>query len=73
MGGAFPRIDYMKSRLVESNADRLGRIEAGERCGGRPQWQQGNPPVDEPRMVAQCRGPRPVEETKINRLKQWRD
>ncbi len=30
MGGAIQAIDYMKSRLVESNADRLGRIEAGE-------------------------------------------
>ncbi|TDK42275.1 protein meaA [Antarcticimicrobium luteum] len=30
MGGAIQAIDYMKSRLVESNAERLGRIEAGE-------------------------------------------
>ncbi|MCB1342660.1 MAG: cobalamin-dependent protein, partial [Pseudooceanicola sp.] len=30
MGGAVSAIEYMKSRLVESNADRLGRIEAGE-------------------------------------------
>ena len=30
MGGAIQAIDYMKSRLVESNADRLNRIEAGE-------------------------------------------
>ncbi len=30
MGGAISAIDYMKSRLVESNADRLNRIEAGE-------------------------------------------
>ncbi|RFP88870.1 protein meaA [Rhodobacteraceae bacterium 63075] len=30
MGGAIEAIDYMKSRLVESNAERLGRIEAGE-------------------------------------------
>ena len=30
MGGAISAIDYMKSRLVDSNADRLNRIEAGE-------------------------------------------
>lgn len=30
MGGAISAIEYMKSRLVESNADRLNRIEAGE-------------------------------------------
>ena len=30
MGGAVAAIEYMKSRLVDSNADRLNRIEAGE-------------------------------------------
>jgi (2R)-ethylmalonyl-CoA mutase len=30
MGGAVAAIDYMKSRLVEANADRIVRIEAGE-------------------------------------------
>ncbi|WP_135506529.1 protein meaA [Roseovarius aestuariivivens] len=30
MGGAIGAIEYMKARLVDSNADRLGRIEAGE-------------------------------------------
>ncbi|WP_158966440.1 protein meaA [Chachezhania sediminis] len=30
MGGAISAIEYMKARLVDSNADRLGRIEAGE-------------------------------------------
>ena len=30
MGGAVAAIDYMKGRLVDSNATRLGRIEAGE-------------------------------------------
>lgn len=30
MGGAIQAIDYMKSRLVDSNAERLNRIEAGE-------------------------------------------
>ena len=30
MGGAVAAIDYMKSRLVEANADRVARIERGE-------------------------------------------
>ena len=30
MGGAVAAIGYMKSRLVDSNADRLARIESGE-------------------------------------------
>ena len=30
MGGAISSIEYMKSRLVDSNAERLNRIEAGE-------------------------------------------
>ena len=30
MGGAIAAIDYMKGRLVESNADRVARIERGE-------------------------------------------
>jgi ethylmalonyl-CoA mutase len=29
MGGAVAAIDYMKSRLVEANADRIARIESG--------------------------------------------
>ncbi|QYZ68713.1 protein meaA [Neotabrizicola shimadae] len=30
MGGAVAAIEYMKGRLVEANADRLARVEAGE-------------------------------------------
>ncbi|HMO08552.1 MAG TPA: protein meaA [Paracoccaceae bacterium] len=30
MGGAVAAIDYMKGRLVEANAERIARIEAGE-------------------------------------------
>jgi (2R)-ethylmalonyl-CoA mutase len=44
MGGAIDAIDYMKSRLVDSNADRLGRIEAGETIVvGVNKWQKGEP------------------------------
>jgi (2R)-ethylmalonyl-CoA mutase len=44
MGGAIDAIDYMKSRLVDSNAERLGRIEAGETIVvGVNKWQKGEP------------------------------
>ncbi len=42
MNGAIGAIDYMKSRLVESNAERLNRIEAGEVVVvGVNKYQQG--------------------------------
>ncbi len=42
MGGAIAAIDYMKARLVESNAARLNRVEAGETVVvGVNRWQQG--------------------------------
>lgn len=42
MGGAIAAIDYMKGRLVEANADRLNRVEAGETVVvGVNRWQQG--------------------------------
>ncbi len=44
MGGAISAIDYMKGRLVDSNAERLGRIEAGETVVvGVNKWQKGEP------------------------------
>ena len=44
MGGAIAAIDYMKARLVESNAARIGRIESNETVVvGVNRWQQGEP------------------------------
>lgn len=44
MGGAIGAIDYMKARLVDSNADRLNRIEAGETIVvGVNKFQKGEP------------------------------
>jgi (2R)-ethylmalonyl-CoA mutase len=44
MGGAIAAIDYMKGRLVESNAERINRIEANETIVvGVNRWQQGEP------------------------------
>ena len=73
MGGAISAIDYMKGRLVESNADRLGRIEAGETIVvGVNKWQQGEPsPLmtgDGGIMVVDPA----VEAEQINRLNAWR-
>jgi (2R)-ethylmalonyl-CoA mutase len=44
MGGAIGAIDYMKSRLVDSNAARLGRIERNETIVvGVNKWTSGEP------------------------------
>ncbi|MGH1458827.1 MAG: methylmalonyl-CoA mutase family protein [Paracoccaceae bacterium] len=74
MGGAISSIEYMKSRLVESNADRLGRIEKNETIVvGVNKWQQGEPsPLmtgDGGIMVVDPA----VENEQINRLNEWRD
>ncbi|UWR21672.1 protein meaA [Sulfitobacter sp. S190] len=73
MGGAIDAIDYMKARLVDSNADRLGRIEAGETVVvGVNKWQQGEPsPLmtgDGGIMVVDPA----VEAEQIDRLNDWR-
>ncbi|MEO0358231.1 MAG: methylmalonyl-CoA mutase family protein, partial [Pseudomonadota bacterium] len=44
MGGAVDAIEYMKSRLVEANADRIGNIEQGNTTVvGVNKYQQGEP------------------------------
>ncbi|MEP0962373.1 MAG: protein meaA [Roseobacter sp.] len=73
MGGAIKAIDYMKARLVDSNANRLGRIEAGETVVvGVNKWQQGElSPLmtgDGGIMVVDPA----VEAEQIGRLNTWR-
>ena len=73
MGGAIAAIEYMKSRLVESNAARLNRIEANETVVvGVNRWQQGEPsPLtagDGGIMVVDPA----VEQDQIARLQAWR-
>ena len=73
MGGAIAAIDYMKSRLVESNAARLGRIETNETIVvGVNRWQQAEPsPLtagDGGIMVVDPA----VEQDQIARLDAWR-
>jgi len=73
MGGAISAIDYMKGRLVESNSDRLNRIESGETIVvGVNKWQKGEPsPLmtgDGGIMVVDPA----VEAEQIGRLNTWR-
>ena len=73
MGGAVQAIDYMKSRLVDSNAERLNRIERNETVVvGVNRWQQGEAsPLtagDGGIMVVDPA----VEAEQIARLAEWR-
>ncbi|WP_415921463.1 methylmalonyl-CoA mutase family protein [Tateyamaria sp. SN6-1] len=73
MGGAIAAIDYMKQQLVQSNADRLGRIEKGETVVvGVNKYQAGEPsPLmtgDGGIMVVDPA----VEAEQIARLEAWR-
>mmetsp|Transcript_24009 Transcript_24009/g.44089 ORF Transcript_24009/g.44089 Transcript_24009/m.44089 type:complete len:654 (+) Transcript_24009:5959-7920(+) len=73
MGGAIGAIDYMKSRLVDSNAERLNRIEAGETVVvGVNKFQKGEAsPLmtgDGGIMVVDPA----VEQEQISRLADWR-
>lgn len=73
MGGSIKAIDYMKGRLVESNADRLNRIEAGETIVvGVNKWTKGEPsPLvtgDDSIMVVDPA----VEAEQITALNAWR-
>ena len=73
MGGAISSIEYMKSRLVDSNAERLNRIERNETVVvGVNKFMTGEPsPLmsgDGGIMVVDPA----VEEDQISRLNRWR-
>ncbi len=73
MGGAVAAIDYMKTRLVESNAERIARIESGDTVVvGVNRWREGAPsPLttgDGAIMVADSQ----AEADQIARLAAWR-
>ncbi len=73
MDGAIGAIDYMKSRLVDSNAERLNRIERNETIVvGVNKWTEGEPsPLmgeDGGIMVVDPA----VEQEQIDRLNAWR-
>ncbi len=73
MGGAVGAIGYMKSRLVESNAARIGGIERGDTTVvGVNKWQTGEPsPLtagDDAIMVADPK----AEADQLDRLAKWK-
>ncbi len=73
MGGAVASIEYMKSRLVDSNAERLNRIERNETVVvGVNKWTQGEPsPLETEDGGIMVVDPA-VEQEQINRLNEWR-
>jgi (2R)-ethylmalonyl-CoA mutase len=73
MGGAVEAIGYMKGRLVDANAARLGGIERGETVVvGVNRWQEGEPSplVDEAGGIMTVDPS--VEAEQIGRLETWR-
>ncbi len=74
MGGAIGAIEYMKSRLVDSNADRLGRIEAGETVVvGVNKYTTTEPSPLQSEDGGIMRVDPAVEAEQIARLNDWRD
>ena len=73
MGGAIQSIEYMKSRLVDSNADRLNKIERNETVVvGVNKFTNGEPsPLTASEGGIMVVDPA-VEQDQINRLTQWR-
>ncbi len=74
MGGAIQSIEYMKSRLVDSNADRLNKIERNETVVvGVNKFTNGEPsPLTAGEGGIMVVDPA-VEQDQINRLTQWRE
>ena len=73
MGGAVSAIEYMKARLVDSNAERLGRIERNETIVvGVNKWQAGEPsPLQSEDGGIMVVDPE-VEADQIEALETWR-
>ncbi|MBL3585354.1 protein meaA [Rhodovulum sulfidophilum] len=74
MGGAVAAIEHMKSRLVESNSDRIGGVETGATVVvGVNAWTEGEPsPLtsgEDAIMVVDAS----VEADQIARLNAWRE
>jgi len=74
MGGAVAAIEYMKSRLVDSNAERLNRIERNETVVvGVNKWAEGETsPLQTEDGGIMVVDPA-VEQEQISRLNDWRD
>jgi (2R)-ethylmalonyl-CoA mutase len=73
MGGAIGAIDYMKSRLVDSNAARLGRIERNETIVvGVNKWTSGEPSPLQTEDGGIMTVDPAVEAEQIGRLNVWK-
>ncbi len=74
MGGAISSIEYMKGRLVDSNADRLNRIERNETVVvGVNRWTEGETsPLQTGEGGILVVDPA-VEQEQIDRLNAWRE
>ncbi|MFN3746354.1 MAG: methylmalonyl-CoA mutase family protein [Hyphomicrobiaceae bacterium] len=73
MGGAVAAIDYMKRRLVESNAERVARIESGEQVVvGVNRWGETEPSPLAAGTGAILTVDESVEADQIARLVAWR-
>ncbi len=73
MGGAVAAIEYMKARLVESNAERIGQIETGDTIVvGVNRWTEGEPsPLTSGPEAIMVADPE-AEADQIARLNAWR-
>ncbi|WP_372570825.1 protein meaA [Ruegeria jejuensis] len=73
MGGAVASIEYMKSRLVDANAERLNRIERYETIVvGVNKWTEGEPSPLETEDGGIMTVDPAVEQEQIARLDEWR-
>ncbi len=73
MGGAVQAIEFMKSRLVEANAERIARIEGGETTlVGVNRWTTGEPSPLTTGDAAIMAADKGAEADQIARLKAWR-
>ena len=73
MGGAVAAIDYMKRRLVESNAERVSRIETGEQVVvGVNRWGETEPSPLSTGSGSILTVDESVEADQIARLEAWR-
>ncbi|MDX2158944.1 MAG: protein meaA [Hyphomicrobiaceae bacterium] len=74
MGGAVAAIDYMKRRLVESNGERLRKIESGEQVVvGVNRWTETEPSPLATGEGAVLTVDEAVEREEIARLLAWRE
>ncbi|SEK49430.1 protein meaA [Pacificibacter marinus] len=73
MGGAIDAIDYMKSRLVEANAERIGHIETGSTTVvGVNKWLEAEPSPLTTGDGAIMKSDPDAEADQIARLSAWR-